>query len=406
MTRLRLLLVGVSVLAAGYFVLWRGQPVVLRDPATRGEEDGRAKEFPAKSGGGVSQESPAEPHPEGVQGSRERGTRPVLLLGVRDEAGEAIDGASVIVEDIVSRRTVASVRSDERGCAALRSVAVGEQYRLSVYPSRRRPEVRGLVVPAWSAAETNIILHRGWVLEGSVVDSEGRGVPGCLVQFSASHGRWLGVVSGPKGGFSLGPLPSGPALIRVVYGGKVGDSVEIAERERARLLVGARAPSLTFHIHSWRELGLDVRAILSRPEFGRPDRETVIGEGGDAVFEGIDRDEKYTLWVGSGKGEYCVYVKGIRGSQGEVFVQPTRGLCVRGEVVGLSESWHASVSVRGAGFSCRGEMGDDGRFAIRGIPHTDELTVDIVAMGPGGRCLRQEKVARPGESVRFDLSRR
>ncbi len=139
---------------------------------------------------------------------------------VADESGAPVEDAQVTARDEsgTERWRVASGRSDEGdGRFALRDVPPG-RYDLEVRAGDRGEASRaGVRVAAGRATDVGtVVLARGGVVEGVVVDGEGRGVPGATVAAEREANVRTGrreTQTGSSGAFELRGLPTGATFL-------------------------------------------------------------------------------------------------------------------------------------------------------------------------------------------------
>lgn len=175
-------------------------------------------EVTASATGYATGRAVAEAGGEGVDVVLDEGG--TLTGRVADEAGAPVEDARVTARDEsgAGGGRVASGRSDEGdGRFALRDVPTG-RYDLEVQAGDRGEASRaGVRVAAGRATDMGtVVLARGGVVEGVVVDGEGRGVPGATVAAEREANVRTGrreTQTGSSGAFELRGLPAGATFL-------------------------------------------------------------------------------------------------------------------------------------------------------------------------------------------------
>ena len=195
----------------------------------------------------------------------------VAIRGVVTHGGVPVAGAEVVALPMTEADQASCDASDGQGgscgCAAvsqrlevLRSraerlaatrTAADGSFAVEVGPPSRLVALvpgRGLVgqaVLTAGASSADIAVAPGQMVRGTAVDHEGRRLPDVTV-FAESGGVVLGGRSDDDGGFQVGPLPSGMAVVTARHGDRIGfadaraGGMTLVVRPASRLAVAVR----------------------------------------------------------------------------------------------------------------------------------------------------------------------
>ncbi|MBM4025373.1 MAG: hypothetical protein FJ280_08190, partial [Planctomycetes bacterium] len=146
---------------------------------------------------------------------------------VRDEQGQAVQGAVVTMTDEADGTTLTDI-TDERGNFEIISLAA-RAYDVWISDGVRRPVLVPNVTPAGGVPQTiNVILDRtGFSLEGAV-QSEGTALPGVAVLLAAADGTSLQqTVTDHAGQYEVGPVSAGQYRLEFTVPGLPPQGVNI-----------------------------------------------------------------------------------------------------------------------------------------------------------------------------------
>ena len=229
---------------AGIALLLHSSP---RDPAAAAAPSLRAPE--GSRGAALARRGPAARFKGTVvyRGAPVAGAEVVAVPVLEAEAGDAgCDGVSLRLE---------SLRAQAEPLARARTAADGS-FELSAGPPFRvvalAPD-RGLVGHALVGtrppeAEIAVELAPGQTVRGTLLGTGGGRIAGAPV-FAASGGLVLATTAGEGGGFEIGPLPGGPAIVAgrsgdlIGFADVVGDRMGLVLRPATRLQVVVRRGS-------------------------------------------------------------------------------------------------------------------------------------------------------------------
>ena len=251
-------------------------------------EDAQRSSLRAKEGSGVRTMVPRAPA--------------LAIRGVVTHGGVPVAGAEVVALPMIGAdEATCDAGGDEScGCAAVsqrlevlraraerlataRTAADGS-FAVEVGPPSRLVALdpgRGLVgqtILTAGASSADIAVAPGQMVRGTAVDDEGRRLPGVTV-FAGSGGVVLAGRSDDQGGFQIGPLPSGIAVVSARHGDRIG-------------FADARAGGMTLVVRPATRLEVSVRR-QGRPAAGAAVElssgtcasAVVAGAGGEARFE-------------------------------------------------------------------------------------------------------------------------
>ena len=282
--------------------------------------------------------------------------RPVAGVEVRAEPAGAWIPFGQVLSDMAGRDPHATATSGWTGCFTLTGLGPGPYSIVPAKHSGIRPYP--LVVPSGATDVRLVLRDRASILRA------GRSTLGdCPDLVSLASRAERAHIAGNSA------LRFGGAVLRVRPTGH-----RETDRGPARL-IPAGEPREGLHL-TWR-LDLEESAVL--------------------LFEGLQADGKYDLWIGPTEDGLSCYLRGISPGAGVVDVELSAGETIRGTAVLASGRGARQVSVVHRNFAVWGKIRDDGEFAIPGLPPGPWMV--LAEDWVDGRYLYDSVRARPGRNV-------
>jgi RNA polymerase sigma-70 factor (ECF subfamily) len=349
-----------------------------------------------------------------------------FTVTVLDDRGAPVEDATVrVLEErrgFIRERTAVSARTDAEGRAAVPRVerpgpddgVPWIPLALRVERPPERDDLQDRELPDWRPGDETVVLPRGFLVTGEVLDPAGRPVPGATVHLEA-EGRTFLAPTDASGRFRAAGLP--PARWRAwVAWVRVGGGGRSREWSLEGGTHGARLETLA-------EGGISVR-LRPPPDFpgdtttgtlrvtdvsGAAGAEAAVAEvgmaaGGTAWVYGLAKGRRYALWWAAEDGLAQAYAPDVDGGSGVVDLAPTPGASLTVEVVRplAWEGW-PQVTAHGAGVRQVGVWAPNGDCVFSGLPPVE---VRVVAEGrdAAGREVHGEVLARPPARVALPLA--
>lgn len=219
------------LIAAAVLLLSRGghspseeasEPQALQAPDSHPEQENRE---PSPAAGRRSAQPAAAPEAPGEEAGDSLETGPGLITGaVVDRDGHAVDGATVELSHYNWRDPdpawnvplIRATISSEEGLFEFSGLPL-RGYTIHAATDDRSGQCGAYLRNGSASAEAIIVLEPAWRLRGNVVDPEGKGVAGALLQVVEKKGQRLyerspmnmGARCGKDGAFELAHLPLG-----------------------------------------------------------------------------------------------------------------------------------------------------------------------------------------------------
>ncbi len=308
-------------------------------------------------------------------------------ITVLDDRGQPLADATVCAgrdEDAVRlRRWLPRVRgrddaeatTDAEGRARLVHLAPGVEHVLLVEPPYDRRTLLPRTVRGWVPHDDSVALVKQAQAAGRVVDRKGAPLADASVDLAPpDDAPFLPRISAwtdAEGRFRLeGDLPRGPATLIVRVGRLPPQSFPVPSLEGEILLAADAGATLVVALTGLPEdAELPDLQTLEAAADGKGARVDGVRDptGRVATFRGLLETSTYTFFArGSGR---VGYRSGVRpGGRVEIPMEPEK--TVSGRLVVPADMRFATkyVEVSGLGFSVMGQVADDGRFEVRGLP--------------------------------------
>ena len=345
-----------------------------------------------------------------------------IVVVVLDDVGEPVVGADVRVmqrgqhPNGVTEWSVADAVSDGEGRARLSHVDASATYRLELVPPDRRDDLAHRAVARWKPAAGTFHLRPGFTIRGVVRDPLGRSIervqvnrPVLDIHPDGSRATADGRTLEPDGSFRFEHVARQHVPLIAVrhdeHDGEhnIGFALATPESPQVEIVLaeGDVPPEVVRRIEG---LAPDHRALLIGPldPAFRGGRERTVRLlagltelGGFTVWTG-ERDgtirlestiETYmsTLWIppASADDDLSLFVPEVGFHVPDETLHLKPGYAIRGRVAGMAPHSDARVYAKGPGDErVPGRVGDDGAFAVRGLPEGRWSVV--VEIGPVG----------------------
>ena len=324
----------------------------------------------------------------------------VRTIPKRPTQGAAPAGGGVIVSGPQVQGATAEV-TDALGIARLRGLAADSTHHLVVSPAPRE-DVLGTEIREWTPADTTVRLDRALAVAGTVVDSEGRPVPGIRVAGRTRTGGSTAVAD-EAGKFRIPTLPAGPVDLSIDVQGDSRPRAPPVQVEAGTQDVVLRVDLAT--VLSLRtEADPDAepsarRSVLVEVAREREPASTTRSDQHDlgvVRFAGLDVDGTYVAFAHTLDGGFAAYERGLRVGPTVHPLRLVRSRSIAGHVRGPSGASAIGVMATGPALRQHGRVENDGTFRIQGLPE-GTWTVEATARLGRERWAASASVATGGD---------
>jgi uncharacterized GH25 family protein len=327
-----------------------------------------------------------------------------LAVTVTDEAGKAVDGATVELRGIdVVRQTTKAPSGD----TTFASVAPGG-YQLAAWSEGKARTLQWINIGAGDA-DAKLVLVAGAKVSGRVVDDKGSGVAGARVTYHGASDwsqqadeRLDGVLSGPDGRFEFAALPSGSYRFAAAHSDFARGSTQIVTLDGAHARDGVEITLAQGAIVRGRVVDTNKQPVpAARVRVGVASRRGVIFEPPRQAYT----DAKGTFEIkGLARRELAAVAMHETGASNTATVDTTNGdvldvtlvIDVTGTIAGVvvdpagNPIEGAQVSA-GPNFKDQGATRDFSQWRLRGFPQ--EITdgdghFTLAGLAPGSYMVR------------------
>ena len=326
---------------------------------------------------------------------------------------ETFNGRPIVVqgEDVAGH-----ARTDVSGVARLAGLPPTMIYRLQVTPpDGLRGEPRGDLLRAsieeWRPKDETVRLGRDRPIRGVVRDDAGNAVAGAKVAWEDPKRpqRWTVVKTDDRGEFVLRELPDREVRVCAEmegnpFGHRDGTAVGVRPGATDVVLRVDRGVDLAVKVENWpADAGRIEATLVSEGNLVSP-IEATVDRDGTLTVRGVRPGTAYTLWIPPVGDGLSLLVEHLKPTIEPIAVRLVPGKTIRGRLrlpPGARDAavWAERLMLTSA---ARGEVDEDGRFEIRGLPDGDW---EVKAQARrGGKTWAGSARARAGGTVDVELT--
>jgi hypothetical protein len=343
---------------------------------------------------------------EGAEIRLRRGVQAVLT--VVDADGAPVRGAQVQAVPGTGqvpwseRRRFAPVSTDARGVARLPALDADQRHQLTVWPPS--DAFAPLQRADWLPRDETLRLDRRLAVAGFVRDRAGQPVVGAVVSVEVAPGNSSGAATDEQGRFQVTGVQAGEVLVRVSLGGPWLAEARVRAGATDAVLVIDPGLSLVAHLEGAQAWGTQASLHILRGGAWTTIHRNA-SPGAPLRFQGLEPGDLCTLWVPpngpTADSARSALVTGLRPGA-EVKVRLAPGQSIRGRLALPAGARNFAVrATREGGVDAWGQVQDDGRYEIWGLPE-GRWTVTATAQTPSGMATG-EAVADAGGTADVDL---
>ncbi len=326
-----------------------------------------------------------------------------VTLHVRGPDGEPVNDAVIFASAGDGSRDTQSTTGED-GRAMLEGLAPGERYELLVR-SWSDATLQDLTLDDWIARDDTVQLSRGFVFRGTVVDTQGRSLPGAYVEVGrigvGGRDGAKGALAGADGSFVIDSVAFGEGTLHVAIG-TAEASAPAASGDEATLVVA---------------VGPSIRVRLPKPQI-RYDRlgtmrlaDTTSGRivwehsyVRDTTIPDLDATHSYDLFIRRLSGSFT-YATDLRADGSALALATSVGASITGRVTldGKPPQTWPNVIVGDGAVRVRASLESGGVFEARHLPvGTWTLRIEHTE---DGFTYRGEARCATGEDIEIKLTR-